>query len=259
MPDDQADAIAAYVMSLKQPAGNSYPSRRRFGRLRGRGAVLYRKRELRKLPHGARPRWSARARPVQRRPRSQARADRTGVARSGSGARRSGGPRRTRWPRSGSNLSGGDRASARRPDTPGHREEREHIRPATAGRRWQAASAVERPGRGDRARKIADAEGGSDAGGDAQPGRVPQPPFDRSECEGDTRDGRTRAGCSVRRRGEAQARLLAHLQRQHERQPLQPAQPDQHGQCAGTRTSVDLSRSRALRARFKQRRSWWMA
>ena len=51
-------------------------------------------------------------------------------------------------------------------------------------------------------------------GGDAQSGRLPQPPLDRSECEGDARDGRTGTGRSVRRRGESQARLVAHLQRQ---------------------------------------------
>ena len=51
-------------------------------------------------------------------------------------------------------------------------------------------------------------------GRNAQPGRLPQPALDRSECQGDARDRRTGAGSSVRRRGPPEARLLAHLRRQ---------------------------------------------
>ena len=164
MPDEQADAIAAYVMTSEEAgrrrpaAGAAAPGDAAAGErffagkgncaschmVRGRGGVLGPD-----LSNVGRDRRPAQIEQALRDP--------------GSGARRSGGPRRTRRTRSGSNLSGGDGAAARRPDAAGHREEREHVRPATAGRRWQAAPAVEGPGRGDRPREIADAEGRGDA------------------------------------------------------------------------------------------------
>ena len=162
-PTTQADAIAAYVMTLKQPAGDATA---------GTAARATPRPASDSLPERGTARtatWCAAAAECSgpTSPTSDATAGPTQIeqalrdpgAAPAAPAGRGGRGGRGAAPV----LSGGDRASARRPDTAGHREEREHLRPATAGRRWQAASAVEGPGRGDRARKIADAEGGGHA------------------------------------------------------------------------------------------------
>ena len=162
MPDEQADAIAAYVMSLKQPAGTPpqpppLPGDPAAGErfftgkgncanchmVRGRGGVLGP--DLSNIGRDRRPAQ------IEQALRDPGAAPAAPAGRGGRGGRGAVPAYRavTVRLRDGQTLAG-------------HREEREHLRPATAGRRWQAASAVERPGRGDRARKIADAEGGSD-------------------------------------------------------------------------------------------------
>src|SRR5262249_47705863 len=127
-------------------------------RQRGWRALLHRQGRLRQLPHGAGTRRRARARPFPRRPPPHGGADRAGVARSRRHAGGSGWTRRT-WGTRRAIVSRGHRASARRTYAPRHREERERIRSATAVGRWRAAPVIEGPGRGDRSRKIADAEG----------------------------------------------------------------------------------------------------
>ena len=89
------------------------------------------------------------------------------------------------------------------------------------------------------------------AGGIAQSGRVPQPAVDRPDCQDDARGRRAGTGRSVRRRRASQARLLAHLRRQHERQSLQSAEPDQHRQRAAASRRSGSSRFRVRRARFR--------
>ena len=161
-PMQQADAIAAYVMALKQPAAVQLPQalpRRATPRPvsdssteKGiaRAATWYADGAVCSAPTSRMSGATARRRksnrrcaiPERRPPARRAAAD--------------------GWTWSSAGLSGGDRAPARRSNAARYREEREHVRPATAGDGWQAASAIEGSGGGDRARKIADAEGRSD-------------------------------------------------------------------------------------------------
>ena len=145
--------------------------------------------------------------------------------------------------RGGAILSGGDRPPARRPDAPRHREERKHVRPATARRGRQAAFAVERPNRGDRAREIADAEGRSDAGGDAQPGRVPQPPDDRPDAKATLATRRVgRRAFPSRMSRTPKPGTWPTYDGNLSGNRFSPLEPDQHRQCAASSRRSGCSR-----------------
>ena len=135
-PTKKRSAIAAYVMRLKQPATPPAPRRRQGDA--AAGERFFQQGQLRELPHGARPRRRARARPFEcrTRPDSPRRSNRRcAIPAARPRIRRPRGQRRT-WRRAV--LSRGHRAAARRPDASRHREERKHVRPAIA-RRWTAS------------------------------------------------------------------------------------------------------------------------
>ena len=174
-PDEEAGAIAAYVMRLKAAGGRRRQRRQPRGRYGGRRTVLRRKGELRQLPYGARPRAASSARifrtlaATASRRRSSRRcaipaACAPAAGRGGRGGR--GAPSYqavTVRLRNGQTLRGIAK-----------NESAFDLQLLAHGR--QAASAAEGPGGRSDPRKIADAEGRSAPGRDAQPGRLPEPP-----------------------------------------------------------------------------------
>src|SRR5580658_787203 len=109
--DAEADAIAAYVITLKAPAAGAATVPKAASGDAVAGERFFATRGLYKLSHGARAWWRARSGPVECGARSHAGTNRTGPARSWFGAgsfcrpRRAGRTRRADFP-------GRDRAAA---------------------------------------------------------------------------------------------------------------------------------------------------
>ena len=198
IPDPEADAIAAYVLELRASRGavtasdigrgDAAAGERFFAgkgncaschMVRGRGGVLGPD-----LSNIGRDRTAAQIEQALRDPGHRQRCRQAAAARSGRGASYHAVTVRLR--------NGAD--------PPRHREKRKRVRPAIAGHGRQAAPAFEGPGgRESPARKSLMPKVRRDAGGNARPGRLPQPSDVRNGSASPT--ARNRAQACLRRCG----------------------------------------------------------